>query len=152
MNKKLIYIVSGVLALFLVIGLFWVYRTPKPMDVAQNGVYNYSNEDLGFTVNLPAEFQYFQTQSKQGDGYKDIEIFIPTTDKAYNQEVPDYAKPLVVRVYEKDKYKEEPGFEKKGETDDKVYALKFWNDLPKEWEGKWSEEMKNYILNSMKID
>lgn len=152
MNKKIIYLIGGVFAILLLIGLYWVNRTPKQMDVVRNGVYSYTNKGLGFALSLPIEFQYFQTQSKKGDGYTDIEIFIPTSDMAYKQEVSGYGKPLVVRVYDKDKYKAETDFQKKGEKEARVYALKFWTELPKDWREKWTEEINDNVLNSMTID
>jgi len=51
---------------------------------------------------MPSEFIYYQTQRKNTDDYIDLEIFVPTGDKSYYQEIPGYAKPIVIRIFDKD--------------------------------------------------
>jgi len=128
----------------------------KPAD---DGKYHYSNKDLSFSLTLPEDFIYYQTQRKQTVEYSDIEFFVPTGDKKYNQEVPGYAKPIVLRVYSDENWEENikndpysDFFEVLGDKKDKVYVIRFWQDIPSDWQGKWSEDMKNKIKESFKID
>jgi hypothetical protein len=120
------------------------------------GAYHYENRDLGFEIDLPADFEYFQTQRKAGDGFIDLEFFVPTSDTTYAQEVPGYGKPLVVRVFEKNVWdkpgseNEKNGFEKIGQSD-RVYAIKFWREEPKDWLSKWNEDYKDSLINLIKI-
>lgn len=69
-------------------------------QLSEDNSYHYSNNDLGFEMALPTEFEYYQTQRKENPDYIDIEIFVPTSDIGYLQEVPGYAKPIVVRIFE----------------------------------------------------
>jgi hypothetical protein len=118
--------------------------------------YHYENKDLGFQVDLPAEFEYFQTQRVKGNGFIDLEFFVPTSDTTYSQEVKGYAKPLVVRVYEKNTWdkigtdEQKNGFQKIGQSD-RVYEVKFWREEPKDWIGKWNENYRDNLINLIKI-
>lgn len=126
----------------------------KPAD---DGSYLYENKDLGFNLKLPKEFQYYQTQRTQGDGYVDLEIFVPTSDTKYLQEVPGYAKPLTVRIINRDVWdKKEENFdlrltEKVGEKNDKIYTLVFWDSAPGDWRAKWNKPMLDSIRENFKI-
>lgn len=129
--------------------------TNKP---AIQGGYNYKNDDLGFSLVLPKEFEYFQTQRKNQTDYTDLEIFVPTSDIKYPQEVPGYAKPIVIRVYDKKAYDLLPAndgkiftYPKFKEKNGKVYLIKFWGDVPADWQTKWSGTMQKNILNDIKI-
>jgi hypothetical protein len=119
-------------------------------------VYHYENKDLGFQIDLPAQFEYFQTQRIKGDGFVDLEIFVPTSDTAYPQEVKGYAKPIVIRVYEKSVWDKQgsndrkDGFNKIGQSD-RVYAVKFWQTTPKDWLNIWNENYKDNLINLIKI-
>lgn len=165
-KEKKIYWALGaavILALGVVAGLMalngYSFHKQALMDqLNKEGVYNYRNEDLRFSLSLPAEFVYYQTQSKEGDGYKDIEFFVPTSDTQYPQEVQSYAKPIVVRVYKIDKWKSlaennsrPEGFELVKEDKDRIYLIKFWDREPVDWQDKWTDEMRNKIKASCKV-
>jgi len=123
-----------------------------------SGSYQYQNKDLGFTINLPTEFQYYQTQRKETTEFVDIEFFVPTSDISYLQEVPGYAKSIVVRVFGSDAWnsiKEDEGekavYQELGKKDQRVYTIRFWQQVPVDWQDRWSEEMKQRIVESFKI-
>ncbi len=129
---------------------FW-QKGAQPTDTSKN--LRYANETFGFAFTFPDAFQYFQTQAKEGDNYSDIEIFVPTTDRQYSQEVLGYAKPIVVRMYKRQYWEsldkesgEKKSFLYQGIKNDLVYTIKFWDRVPVDWEGKWSEDMKNALL------
>jgi hypothetical protein len=128
------------------------------MDVpADDGNYHYSNADLGFSLVLPKEFQYYQTQRKNNSDYTDLEFFVPSSDTGYAQEVPSYAKPVTIRIvtikmwdaadniFDKTLAKE---IGRKGDT---VFSIIFWNTVPKDWREKWSSEMEKAIINNFKM-
>lgn len=153
MRKALFFIL--IIFIFLIAGCG---QKPVAMDVLnEQGVYNYRNQDLGFQINLPPEFIYYQTQRKDGSDYTDLEIFVPTSDRDYPQEIPSYARPLLIRVYtpetwqELEKIENEEGVIKLEESKDKVYAIKLWNEVPDDWQDKWSEDMQNQIIESFSL-
>ena len=123
---------------------------------AEDGKYHYQNKDLGFSVVLPPEFIYYQTQRKETEDYTDIEFFVPTTTE-YRHEVPGYGKPMVVRIFEKRAWEEVDEDDKTslyneiGEKDGKIYTIKFWELAPEDWDEKWTFDMKNEIVDSFKI-
>lgn len=129
------------------------------MDLpAEDGNYYYKNKDLGFSIILPSEFKYYQTQRKETDGYIDIEFFVPTADTEYQQEVPGYGKPIVVRIFNNDEWDEileakDDGLLYKvvGKESNKVWTIKFWEKVPVDWQKKWSEEMKSKIINGFRV-
>lgn len=123
------------------------------MDVPTlEGTYKYSNVDFKFSLVLPSEFEYYQTQRLNGDDYTDIEFFVPTSDLDYPQDVPSYAKPFVIRIYDKGAWDDgRSDFQKIDETKNQVYAIQFWEREPKDWQDKWNVEMKNNILNSFEL-
>lgn len=121
--------------------------------------YKYENKGLGFSLKLPVEFQYYQTQRKDMADFVDLEIFVPTADSNYPQEVPGYVKPLVVRIYNrgfwegmKEDGEERSIYEKVGEKGEKIYALGFWKTTPADWQNKWTDEMKEKIKATFKIE
>lgn len=118
---------------------------------AKDGKYHYQNNDLGFGLVLPEEFIYYQTQRKQGDNFIDIEFFVPSSDLDYQKEVPGYAKPIIIRVYQIDQYQDESDFQKIGEKDKRIYALKFWQNTPLDWQKKWSEDIEKSIISDFEI-
>ncbi len=150
--KKIL--LAAVIMLVTGVALVGCGKSNTPMDQqAGDGKYYYKNQSLNFSVTLPSEFEYYQTQRKEGGGYVDIEFFIPTTDADYSSDVPDYAKPLVVRVFDKSAWDQEidTGFyEQVAIRNDKVYTIKFWNIIPKDWQDSWGQEMKNNIKESFK--
>lgn len=124
---------------------------------AGDGNFHYQNKDLGFAVTLPPEFSHYQTQRKKSGDFIDLEFFVPTSDVDYRQEVPGYGKPIVVRIFKKEAWKkvgktgEMSDYKKMGEKDGKVYAVKFWKKAPKDWNDKWTIEMKKKILEFFEI-
>lgn len=127
-------------------------------QLSEDNSYHYSNKDLGFEMDLPAEFEYYQTQRKETPDYIDIEVFIPTSDIDYLQEVPGYAKPIVIRIFESSVWQsigedneDKIIYKKAGEKKDKVYTIKFWDQAPKDWLGKWSKEMGEGIMDDFII-
>jgi hypothetical protein len=126
-------------------------KAPLMDEPGKDGKYHYQNNDLGFSLVLPEEFIYYQTQRKSGDGFIDVEVFIPSSDLEQQIDVPGYAKPMFVRIYEKDAYQAENGLQKIGENDEKIYAVGFWSDVPSDWEEKWDEKLKNFLINNINI-
>lgn len=121
---------------------------------SEDGKYYYKNKDLGFSLVLPEEFVYYQTQRKETNNFIDIEIFIPTSDNIYSQEVFGYAKPLVIRIFNFDYWQsvsEEDLYHKLGEDNNKVYTVKFWDKIPVDWEDKWTEDLKSSIISNFNI-
>jgi hypothetical protein len=132
-------------------------KTVDMNQTADDGKYHYNNADLGFSLVLPKEFEYYQTQRKNNADYTDLEFFIPTSDTKYAQEVPGYAKPVTIRVvktkvwdatdniFDKTVAKE---IGRKGET---VFALIFWDTVPKDWKTKWSSDIEKEVINNFKM-
>ncbi len=126
---------------------------------AEDGKYHYTNKDLTFSITLPEEFIYYQTQRIEEDNYSDIEFFVPTGDEKYKQDVPGYAKAIVLRVYSDENWEENVEsdpysdfFEVLGEKKGKVYVLRFWHIVPSDWQDRWSEEKQNEIKKSFVIN
>ncbi|MFH1522770.1 MAG: hypothetical protein ABIE43_03040 [Patescibacteria group bacterium] len=150
--KKIIFILAIISFLILFSGCT---GNDQYMDLpAEDGNFYYSNKDLGFNLVLPPEFNYYQTQRKLTNNYIDLEFFVPTSDKDYLQEVQGYAKPIVVRVFEKDKWEEmkDSGiYQFIGGNKSNVYSIRFWEETPVDWSEKWSEEMKKNIIDNFEI-
>lgn len=157
-KKTLMFWVPGVILL----SFAATYTASKIFNDRQAVVeegYQYENKDLGFSLFLPKQFEYFQTQRADADGLVKLEIFVPTSDREYPQEVPGYAKPLQVIVGDEEginKLKEDDIEGGKivvvGSGQGRIYALKFWSAIPKDWSAKWSEAMRDDILKLMKIE
>jgi len=159
-NKKIVLVAVFALLTIILSGCFekdMAMNSPK-----EDGSYHYPNKDLGFSMDLPAEFIYFQTQSKDSKEitkYKDIEIFVPTSDKTYFQEVEGYAKPIVIRIYSKSDWKQIDNnneavneFKKIEESKNSVYLIKYWDTAPKDWEEKWNDEIIKKIEAGFKLE
>jgi len=154
--KKIIYILVFTF-LFILTGC----GEKQLMDVpAEDGKYHYNNEMLSFSLTLPKEFEYYQTQRIDvSENNTELEFFVPTSDKEYiNAELPSYGKPMVIGVFKESywndnsKEKERYNFEKIGQKGDKIYAIRFWKDLPQDWKAKWSINMEKEIKDSFKIN
>ncbi len=145
--------------LFCAIALTGCGKNDQDMkQLTEDNSYHYRNGGLGFEMILPAEFEYYQTQRKETPDFIDIEIFVPTSDVDYQQEVPGYGKPIVVRIFESsvwqsmsDGNEDKIIYKKLGEEKDKVYTIKFWDQVPKDWQGKWSEEMRDGIVDGFMV-
>jgi hypothetical protein len=132
---------------------------PAQMDKLDAGVYHYQNELLGFKLDLPKEFEYYQTQlvlgknnlGQQMTDWSDIQILVPTNDLRYEKTARSYAVPVTVRVFTAGKYKDFPGFEKLNESQDRIYAIKFWDKVPSDWTGRWTVELGKQIKKSFRV-
>lgn len=150
-----------ILFLFLVSSLFLTGCGAKKEEIDMSkknadNKYNYQNKDLGFEVFLPGTFEYYQVQRKNEDNYVDIEFFVPTADVDYPQEIQSYAKPLVIRIFDGKSWEDldeeaRINFQEVNNKNGKIYAVKFWSNLPKDWSGKWSDVDRSDIINSMII-
>ncbi len=159
MKKKIVLLIVFVFLCSSVFVLTGRGNKKQEIDMnqpAEDGKYHYQNKGLGFSIVLPAEFIYYQTQRKEADEYKDIEFFVPTTTK-FKHEVPGYAKPIVVRVFGKppgeevDEHDKNTIYNEIGVKNGKVYIVKFWDLPPNDWKEKWTDNMKNELIESFKI-
>jgi hypothetical protein len=112
---------------------------------------------LSFSLLLPSSFEYYQTQRTSGISYVDLEIFVPTADLRFGKQVQGYATPIVIRVFDKaawDEVSQGEGNKYKylGEKKDKVYTVAFWDLEPSDWQDKWDEEVKEFIINNFEIE
>jgi hypothetical protein len=157
LKKPIVFI--PFIAFVLILAVFATNRYfQRPMPSQDQGL-DYGNADLGFSYVLPSEFIYFQTQRINKDKYTDLEIFVPTSDTRHAQEVPGYAKPIVVRVFDRKFWDEtdkndssKQNFLYQGIKNDRAYAIKLWDTPPADWESKWNNEMKERVLNGFKLE
>jgi hypothetical protein len=152
---KKIFLISSFL--FLLFATSGCAGKPVMMDqLNKQGFYPYSNDLLGFNLSLPKEFQYYQTQRMTFPDYTDIDIFVPTADTDYVEQVPGYAEPIIVRVYDKTAYDNlsadlQAQLVKVAERGNKVYSLIFWSQPPSDWKDKWSDAMKQQLIKNFKL-
>jgi hypothetical protein len=143
-----------IIFLFLVLIVSGCVNKNEQREVKEDEYY-YENKDLGFNLILDSRFIYFQTQRINTDDYTDIEIFVPTSDVNYPQEIQSYAKPIVVRVFDKKYYEdieeEKNLYEKAGESKNNIYGIRFWEKIPKDWENKWNKDLEKNILDDFKL-
>ena len=125
---------------------------------AEDGNYYYRNKALDFSLVLPPEFIYYQTQMTNAKIFVDIDFFVPTSDTEYPQTVPSYANPVKIRTFMVDNWEEFleqnqelASYEKVGEKKGRVYTIKFWDRVPSDWEDRWSDSMAEAIKNSFKL-
>lgn len=129
----------------------------KEQNTTESPNLKYENRDLGFSLDLPSEFEYFQTQRKVVGEYTDLEIFVPTSDRGYAQEIQSYAKPVVIRIMDKNEWDEnvksleENLYQNIGGKKDIVYTIRFWTEIPSDWISKWNDGMKQNIIENFKI-
>jgi len=130
------------------------YNMDQPAD---DGNFHYTNKDLGFSLVLPPEFLYYQTQRRQVGEFVDLEFFVPTSDTTYLQEVAGYAKPIVVRIMDNKEWRKQEDiykanlYEKIGEKKGMAYLIKFWKNPAQDWLGKWSMSMKEDIVSKFEV-
>ncbi len=136
-------------------------KSSKYMDKpAEDGKYYYSNEDLGFEITFPEVFVYYQFQRKVSEGYTDLEFFVPSSDKKHWTDIQSYAKPVVVRIFNEEIWKnvakdqdesKKVMYKKMGEKDGKIYTIKFWKNPARDWADKWNEDIQKSIEKSFEI-
>ena len=141
-------------------GCWWNNKFAKvePMDeLNAENLYHYQNKDLGFEMYLPQDFIYYQTQRNNNDDFSELIIYVPTADTSLPTELQSYAKPVIVRIFNK-KYwdeslndEEREGYVKVGEKGDKVYTLLFWQKIPSDWTVKWTDDMKQTIIDNFQV-
>lgn len=143
---------KAILLLILLIVIFsgCAKKEPAMDQLAEDGKYHYRNDDLGFGLNFPEEFVYYQFQRMDSEKFSDIEFFVPTNDRASFSEVPSYAKVLIVRVFMDSSawpdYKD--FFDQVGEQDGKIYAIQFWSKTPTDWQDRWDSSISSEIKES----
>lgn len=133
--------------------------TPANMDEqAEDGNYHYENRDLRFSVLLPPEFEYYQTQRIEQSGWVDIEFFLPTKDPVYVEEAfPSYFKPLVIRVWAEPVYETATEAQKEDNTEfgrqnDQVYTYRFADEIPQDWTERFNDELKQFVSDNLKLE
>lgn len=129
-------------------------------ELAADGQYHYENRDLGFGLVLPKDFIYYQTQRSSGSGFTDLEFYVPTADTDYEQPLPNYAKPIVVRIFanesewqkqERQTTDTENFLKRVGERKGKIYTMIFWETIPADWRQIWNEEYREMLVSNFKI-
>lgn len=120
-------------------------------QLASDNKFHYTNESLGFSVNFPEQFIYYQTQRNDAKSIRSVEFFVPTSDREYPQDIQSYGKFLVVNVSEKDLSLQD-GFLSFGEKGNEIFSYSFWQKVPNDWQDKWSDEVRNEIISSFKIN
>lgn len=152
-------ILIGVAAVGLLGWYIIVSRQPINMDeLGRDNLYHYRNQDLNFSLDLPEEFIYYQTERTNSADYKEIKFFVPTSDPAYLYEaLPSYAQPIIVRVYAEEAWNDlsdgdesKSDFQKITVKNGQVYLIWFWERQPKDWQDKWGAEMQAAISQSLR--
>ena len=82
---------------------------------------------------------------------------MPTSDTRFGKQVSGYAKPIVIRVFEKNAWDKidqsgESIYKFLGDKKDKIFTILFWEQEPNDWQEKWHGEIENYIVNSFEIE
>ncbi len=133
-------------------------KQPNMDEQADDGKYHYRNNELGFSIDFPEEFVYYQTQRKNYQEYVVMEYFVPTNDVDYPMDVPSYAKPVEVRIFLSENWEEilegeisGAEYIKLGEKDGQIYTIKFWERIPSDWTQRWNDELKQEIIDSFEI-
>ena len=130
----------------------WGGDNKKPQERQTN--FNYENQSLGFEVELPQTFKHYVTQRDQGEGFVDIEVYIPTSDTDYSSEVRNYARPITIRVFQNtslEELSEDSPYEVLAQANNDIYTIRFWENIPQDWQEKWSEETEESIKNSFRL-
>ncbi len=148
MTKKQLFTVLFIL--FLPVILSGCFKKQVPISQGEDGSYVYTAKDLGFGLTLPKEFQYFQTQRQNKGDYTDLQIFVPTSDTTYPQLIPSYALPITIRVVTNKEHQPETAFTIIASDEQKSYYIMFWDKVPFDWAGKWTDTMKKQIIDSFK--
>jgi len=125
----------------------------------EDSLYHYKNQDFKFSIDLPPEFIYYQTQRIAQKDYTDIEFYIPTSDTGYPTRVPSYGLVVTIRIFNTNEWQQVlenqingESYEWLSEEANRVYTARFWQKIPSDWQDKWSDEMKQNIKNSFKLN
>lgn len=113
----------------------------------------YKNISLQFEIQLSNDFKYYQTQRVKTDDFVDIDFFVPTSDQSYGKEVPGYAKPFTIRVFNNNNNSiNNDIYEDIGSGNGKLYTIRFWSKFPQDWQNIWSENLESELKSSFKIN
>jgi len=139
---------------FVVLGIFLLFvLTACGSNKENKDIILYKNIDLQFEIQLTNDFKYYQTQRVKTGDFVDVDFFVPTSDQSYGKEVPGYAKPFTIRVFNNNNDSVDNGvYENIGSGNNKLYTIRFWSEVPQDWQNIWSKEMENRIKNSFKIN
>lgn len=143
---------TGGVVLLIVCFMFILSGCGPRQDMDQpsdDGNFYYQNRDLDFHVTLPPEFEYYQTQRLEEEGYIDIVFLVPTSDASAFDQVEGYTNPLTVRVHNREEGYAD--FQRFGEKRGKYYAFNFWEQPSRDWEDKWDRETEESIKESLKV-
>lgn len=138
--------------LFVMTGCSW---NNKPLVKEQSNQdqssYVYKNDDLGFSISLPRDFDHYEVQRKNLGAKTDLEFYVLTNDASIITDFKGFGKIMTIRVTD-DAPDESEGFTKLGTTKKKSYSLKFWDEAPKDWEIRFNETFKNDLIKSFKAN
>lgn len=116
-------------------------------ELSSDNQYHYENKDLGFGIDLPADFIYYQTQRRQIGDSITVEFFVPTKDQNIPQEIPGYAKPITITLFTQEYWDglevdedEKMFYTELARANDKIYAMRFWSRVPTDWNHIWNED------------
>lgn len=142
--------------LFLILVTTGCGQKPMMDEVNKKGFFPYHNVFFNFDLPLPEEFRGYQTQRVEINNYMAVDFFVPIVDSSFIQEVPGYAEPMSIRVYDKKDYTslsetDKTGLVKAGENGKKVFVMKFWEKIPLDWKDKWTGEMKQQLVKNFKL-
>ncbi len=131
----------------------WGNSEKEPRERQTN--FNYKNKSLSFEVELLESFKHYVTQRDQGEGFVDIEFYVPTSDTDYSSEVRNYARPVTVRVFQDaslEELSEDSPYEVLAQANNNIYTIRFWQNIPEDWQEKWSQEDEESIKNSFSLN
>jgi len=157
--KKSIVLALTLLIVASITGCVLKQKQPDMNQLAEDNNYHYLNKDLGFSLILPPEFEYYQIQRRNADNYTDLEVYIPTSDKNSQILVPGYARTITIRVFDNNEdwqdFSKDSGrqriFDEINKKGKKVYAIEFWSVTPADWQDKWSQDMVDKIKTNFNL-
>lgn len=122
-------------------------EAPLMDEIGSDGNYHYENQGLGFGLVLPPDFIYFQTQRKTIGDTILLEIFVPTKDQDYPQEIQSYGKPVTVALFTQEYWDgllededEKMFYTEIARQNGQVYGLRPWSRVPSDWKQIWNEQ------------
>lgn len=119
----------------------------------------YEVKDLGFSLTMPKSMENYTTRRRQASDFLRWELLVPTSDRNIELDAPNYSRIIEIRVYDQDKWgvfaqteEAQKDFTKVHEEDGKVYALRFWANVPGDWRPIWGEPMRQELLDGLKFN